>query len=107
MSNTNQTIVKQAVAYFKKGDYQQAKTCYQQAAQKFGSQLFANSIRLCDFRMGQPAANQRVALKGKSAGETQIGDEADTARQLDETQKLLEHYYTRCQELEYQLMDRQ
>lgn len=93
MSNNNQSIVQQAVAYFKQGQYQQAKESYQQAVQQYGEHLFANSVRLCELRLSAFDANKGAAVS--------------TVDQLEETQKLLEHYYTRCQELECQLIDRQ
>lgn len=92
MINSNQTIVQQAVTYFKQGQFQQAKERYQQAAQQYGEHLFANSVRLCELRLS--------ASKGAQDGVV------TTVGQLEETQKLLEHYYTRCQELEYQLIDK-
>lgn len=103
MSNQNLGIVRRAVTLFKEGDFKQAKSLYQQAASEYGSRLFANNIRLCELRMGQPAANQPLEVNQPVASG---GDVPELARQLDETQKLLEHYYTRCREMEYQLMDR-
>lgn len=51
MSIVNMSIVKQAAKYFKSGEYQLAKVCYQQAAEEYGYHLFAGNIRLCDFRL--------------------------------------------------------
>lgn len=92
MNSNNQSIVQQAVAYFKQGQYQQAKECYQQAAQQYGEHLFANSVRLCELCLGV-------------SGENNTTSTVSVVDQLAETQKLLEQYYTRCQELEYQLID--
>ncbi len=113
MNKTSQSIVQQAVAHFKQGHYQQAKTCYQKAAQTYGSHLFANSIRLCELRMNAPTGRSGISptavpgtLNYPQASAEARQDEASVARQLEETQKLLEHYFKRCQELEYQLQDR-
>tara|TARA_Y100001001_G_scaffold163790_1_gene193870 strand:+ start:13176 stop:13472 length:297 start_codon:yes stop_codon:yes gene_type:complete len=95
-----QSIIKQATQHFRKGDFQRAKASYQQAAELYGTRLFANSIRLCELRMGQQIAPE------KGPATPALGNGNDVSRQLEETQNLLEHYYTRCQELEYQLMDR-
>lgn len=105
MTNQTQPIVRQAVSHFKNGDFQRAKACYQQAAREYGDHLFANSIRLCELRMGMPAANVALASASAISDSHPAGNQTGTARQLEETQKLLEHYYTRCQELEYQVMD--
>ncbi len=105
MTTHNPHIVKQAVALFKQGDFKQAKSLYQQAADQYGSQLFANNIRLCELRMAQPAVNQKLVKPREPNGDAS-GDTSELSRQLDETQKLLEYYYTRAREMEYQLMDR-
>lgn len=105
MSNQNLGIVRRAVTLFKEGDFKQAKSLYQQAADQYGSQLFANNIRLCELRMAQPAVNQK-RVKPREPNGNASGDTSELSRQLDETQKLLEYYYTRAREMEYQLMDR-
>lgn len=115
MTKNRESIVQLAVAHFKQGHYQQAKTFYQQAAKEYGHHLFANSIRLCELRMNAPVRNGSFVSTPVMTG-TQVSaqprpesiqDEATLAGQLEETQKLLEHYFKRCQELEYQLLDRQ
>lgn len=105
MNKQTSTIVKQAVACFKQGDFSQAKRLYQQAADQYGPRLFANNIRLCELRIGQPAANQPLIEATAKSAVTNNSAE-DLSRQLAETQTLLEHYYTKCQQMEYQLMDR-
>lgn len=90
MEQSTQVIVKIAMEHFKQGRYKQAKTFYEQAAKRYGDHLFSNTIRLCDLRIKQ----------------TNFDKIAYSTPQLEETQKLLEHYYTRCQELEYQLLGR-
>lgn len=102
MSSMQQSIVKQATAHFRKGDYSRARVCYQKAGELYGTTLFANSIRLCELRMGTAAPKQ--AAKPNACAQSTAT--TDTETQLAETQSLLEHYYTRCQELEYQLLDR-
>lgn len=114
MTKNIESIVQLAVTHFKQGHYQQAKTFYQQAAEKYGPHLFANSIRLCELRMKTPAAKNSLTsatATNKASASAQSGTgatkhETSLARQLEETQKLLERYFKRCQELEYQLLDR-
>lgn len=100
----NPGIVKQAIEHYRSGNYAQAKACYQQAAERYGQHLFASSIRLCELRQNPPAApaNTAPATRPLPTAKPAASPEA----QLQETQTLLEHYYTRCQELEYQLLDR-
>lgn len=105
MSSMQQPIVKQANTHFTKGDFERAKACYQQAAQVYGHRLFANSIRLCDLRLNRPAVEPSVAELPAAPVPAVVANESQAVRQLEETQQLLEHYYTRCQELEYQLID--
>ena len=107
MSIMQQSVVKQATQHFKKGDYSRAKACYQKAGELYGTPLFANSIRLCELRLGNPVTHQGVlpAATPKTPAQP-TATTTDTEKQLAETQSLLEHYYTRCQELEYQLLDR-
>ena len=104
MTSSNPFVVKQAVAHFKSGHYQQAKTCYEQAAKYYGQNLFANSIRLCEMRIKGPVTASPLNSADNSA-ELKT-PKVSAAQQLTETQKLLEHYYTRCQELQSQLLDR-
>jgi hypothetical protein len=100
-----QSIVKQATQHFQNGDYKRAKATYQQAGQRYGSALFANSIRLCELRMRTPGAGVGMSTN-VTAKHTAAPSQLNAGQQLEKTQKLLEHYYTRCQELEYQLLDR-
>ena len=91
-------IVKRAGAAYKQGDYQKAKQLYQQAAAQYGQHLFTANLVLCD-----------KALQGQSptaAAASREPSGAALGQQLAETQRLLEHYFARCQKLEYQLMDR-
>jgi len=109
MSSMQQSVVKQATQHFKKGDYSRAKACYQKAGELYGTPLFANSIRLCELRMSKPRAQTPggvIAAPGPASQAAPQASNPGAERQLQETQRLLEHYYTRCQELEYQLLDR-
>ncbi|RUR27842.1 hypothetical protein ELY33_14720 [Vreelandella andesensis] len=88
-------LVKRAHDAFNQGDYQHAITLYQQAAFQYGQHLFDINISICEQRLQKP--NQVIKSAPKSA------DAVPVAQQLVETQELLEHYYRRCQELEYRL----
>lgn len=90
-------LVKRAHSAFKQCEYQHAIELYQQAAYQYGQSMFDANIRLCEKRLTKPG--QAIQAAPQSAANTPI------AQQLDETQTLLEHYYRRCQELEYRLQD--
>lgn len=92
--NLSQQVVAKASQSFRHGNYQEALTLYQKAATLYGSQLFSANITLCQQRLDTQHDKQPV-LPGSPA----------ESRQLKETQGLLEHYYRRCQELEYQLLE--
>jgi|SRR5690554_466793 TolA-binding protein len=94
-------IVKQAAEYYRQGQYDRAHQLYLQAASRYGSHLFKANLALCQRRISSAAPP--AALPAASA--PVITDES-SERQLAETQKLLEQYFARCQELEHQLMDR-
>lgn len=100
MGTDNNCLVKKAAAHFRDANYQDAKTCYEMAARKYGKHLFAYNIRLCDLRMGRSEPIPFAPPGSKS------DENSDLTRQLEETQRLLEHYYARCKELEYQLIDK-
>lgn len=87
---TNLNPVQLAVTHFRNGDYEQAKRYYEQAAQKYGRQLFEGSIRLCESKLGTALPNL---------------DSVTVADQLTQTQQLLEQYYQRYQALRFQLLD--
>lgn len=100
---TTQTLlVAQAVQHYRQGDYKQALKHYQQAAAKYGQHLFKANVQLCEQKLNgkalQPAAT--------SLPQANTSNSHALAQQLEQTQQLLEHYYTRTQELEYQLKDR-
>lgn len=93
-------VVKQAMQAFRQGNYAAAKVLYQKAAQQYGAHLFKANLYLCDKYAGSGS-------KGPVAMLESTASQADQAqRQLQETQQLLEHYYQRCQELEYQRLER-
>jgi len=110
MSGPQELILAKAAKAFTSGNYVEARQLYQRASARYGEDLFAESIALCD-----------RLLQRMGAGETQGGEppgggcpnatgvpvsEGAVARQLQETQALLEKYYTRCQELEHRALDR-
>lgn len=108
-----EALVQQAVAAFRKRDYQKAKEFYQEAAERYGNQWFRMNIELCEARIqgkrsttGLPR-NARQLPAAAPAAPPPPGDTSALARQLDETQALLEKYYTRCQELEYRKLEPQ
>ena len=90
-------LVKRAHSAFNQGDYQSAIELYQQAANQYGQSLFNVNIKICEQRLQKPG--QVIKSAPQSAENIPI------AQQLAETQELLEHYYRRCQELEYRLQD--
>lgn len=100
------SIVKKAAHAFQQGDYAVAKQFYQQASERYGHQLFAVNITLCE-----RALTPGYALKASSEAAQLVDNTSQklpsgaTEQQLQETQQMLEHYFTRCQQLEYQLLD--
>ena len=90
-------LVKRAHDAFNQGEYQDAIVRYQQAAYQYGQHIFDINIRICEKRLQKPG--QVIKSAPKSAETTPID------QQLVETQELLEHYYRRCQELDYRLQD--
>ncbi|WP_030071917.1 hypothetical protein [Halomonas alkaliantarctica] len=88
------SIVASASKHYREGNYREALTFYQKAAATYGSALFKTNIMLCEQRLKTSSTKEPV-LPGSPA----------ESRQLSETQHLLEHYYQRCQELEYQLLE--
>ena len=92
--DVTQRIVANAAKYFREGNYQEALSLYQQAAKLYDTRFFRANIAVCQQRINgkKPSDQVRQALPAES-------------RQLKETQGLLEHYYRRCQELEYQLLE--
>jgi len=92
--DVTQSIVANAAKYFREGHYQEALNLYQQAAKLYDSRFFSANIALCQQR-----------INGKQQHEPVLPGSPAESRQLKETQGLLEHYYRRCQELEYQLLE--
>lgn len=90
-------IVKRATQAFNQGNYQKAKRLYLQAAEKYGEKLFTANLTLCERALNNIPIQQRNVS-------ADVVPALQISRQLAETQKLLEHYYNRCQELEYQLI---
>ncbi|MGP9658457.1 hypothetical protein ACT3S5_10485 [Halomonas sp. AOP31-B1-25] len=88
------SIVASASKHYLAGNYDEALRLYKQAAAAYGNTLFEANITLCEKR-----------LKGGGSVNPVLPGSPAESRQLIETQGLLEHYYRRCQELEYQLLD--
>lgn len=95
--------VKQAIAFFKQGDYKNAKHYYTLASNTYGNKLFNVNIALCDKYIKN--APLSTLQKTDVIAETTDIDKETLAAQLATTQAKLEYYYTRCQELQYQIMD--
>ncbi|MGP9632694.1 hypothetical protein ACT3R7_06475 [Halomonas sp. AOP43-A1-21] len=87
-------IVANASKKFREGNYQEALSLYQKADQFYDGGFFSANITLCQQRINKENGSEPV-LPGSPA----------ESRQLKETQSLLEHYYNRCQELEYSLLE--
>ena len=95
--------VKQAFTFFKQGDYKNAKHYYTLASNTYGKELFSVNIALCD-KYIENAPLTKITRPVAFPDSTGVDKEV-LATQLANTQAKLEHYYTRCQELQYQLMD--
>lgn len=95
---TPTSIVKRAGSAFNQGDYRTAKQLYQQAADRYGKRLFDINLALCDKRMNK---EHPTVVKAQH-----ISASPNDSLQLEQTQQLLEHYYNRCQELEYRILDK-
>lgn len=97
------TIVKRAIHAFQQGDYHNAKQLYLQAADKYGHQLFSANLTLCDHALEQHRPKRVTAALRPYSDQTLT----PVSQQLADTQLLLEHYYTRYQEVIYQLQDKE
>ncbi|WP_027331194.1 hypothetical protein [Marinimicrobium agarilyticum] len=91
-----QPIVPQAVSAFYSGQYQTALDFYQRASERLGKTLFEANIALCQRRLKNNATSNLI---GSEEG-------ISLEQQLQNTQELLEYYFNRSQELEYQLLDK-
>lgn len=93
-------LVKGAHAMYNAGNFAEAKVAYENLNNIFGKKLFDYNIRLC--------AKKNVDLASSDSNrQTNISDnvikDPELAQQLAETQRLLEHYFQRSQNLELQL----
>lgn len=91
-------LVRRARAAFEASDYSLAKSLYQQAEDKYGEGFFKANLVICENRIKRQSRvdeSDDVAKEGKPRHRIE--------QQLSDTQALLEHYYRRCQEFEYQL----
>lgn len=94
-----QPVVKQATQAFAAGQYDKALDLYKKAANTYGKALFEVNIALCQRRLKNAAA-EVTNIDGAQ------GQDITLEQQLQNTQQLLEYYFTRSQELEQQLLDR-
>lgn len=90
-------LARRAASAFQQGDYAQALGLYRQAARQYGDALFRANITLCERRLEAPTTAAPTA--------TATAPQA-LSRQLAETQRLLEHYFNRCETLEHRLLER-
>lgn len=96
----NSETVNKAHLLFKQGNYKEAKALYESLAQLHGRSLFELNLKLCDKRNGTPIVLEQASLNSEQAKQIEpVSAEA----QLNETQRLLEHYYSKCKTLEMQL----
>lgn len=89
--SSEERIVREANRLFQVGDYAAAKQYYERAAMRYGHDLFRVNRMLCD-----------AAIAGDEPARVQP-DQAPAStiqQQLDETQRLLEYYFQRCETLE-------
>lgn len=96
----NTGLTRKAADAFHRGEYAEALSLYRRAGRYYGEALFRANIILCERRLDPSRPVQDRATPPTS------GPALKLEQQLEETQRLLEHYYTRAQELEHQLMDR-
>lgn len=91
------SLVKKAHALYQDGKFEEAKTLYQALNQSLGDGLFNFNITLCD--------NKRLINTDAQAvfSSTTALQNAALAKQLADTQKLLEHYFALSQTLELKL----
>ena len=86
-------IVCEANRLFRASEYVEARKLYERAAMRYGHELFEANRILCE-----QAINGDEPIQTKGMPE----HPRDLQEQLDETQKLLEHYFQRCETLEHQ-----
>lgn len=90
-----QSLTQKAAKAFLAGDYSQALALYKEAAAMYGETVFGANIILCERRLART-----VDIPEQKMSPPTI------EQQLVKTQQLLEHYFNRAQELEYQLVDK-
>lgn len=91
-----QSLTQKAAKAFLEGDYSQALNLYKEAADIYGETIFGVNIILCERKLARTVATP-----------IQESSPPTIEQQLVKTQQLLEHYFNRAQELEYQLIDKQ
>jgi hypothetical protein len=100
--------IKQANQAFKKGDYTKALELYQQLSHTMDVSLFNINIQLCQKRLSnspQPVSKSLSTIPSSQATSDIGVTKQNSTTQLIQTQALLEHYFTKAQQLEYQLLD--
>lgn len=90
MSNNSSTI-KLAAEAFGRGDYERAHQLYSELSATIGDNLVKANLEICERRL-------RINVESKLQC-----PENSLEKQLEETQRLLEVYFRRCQVLEQQL----
>lgn len=90
-----QPIVKKAAQAFDLGHYKMALDLYKKASDVYGSTLFEANIALCKSRSSADTSEEDKTRQPPTLKE-----------QIENTQQLLEYYFTRSQELEHQLLDK-
>ena len=96
--------IHKAAEHFSRGEFEAAHRLYLKAASQLGDGLVRANLLLCERRM-QQRARPHEAIPQPTPTHSEKTDRSKVEEQLAETQRLLEHYFNRCQELEYQLTD--
>ena len=102
--NANAGNIQKAAEHFSRGEFEAAHRLYLKAASQLGDGLVRANLLLCERRM-QQRARPHEAIPQPHSKHSEKTDRSEVEQQLAETQRLLEHYFNRCQELEYQLTD--
>ncbi|WP_299195350.1 hypothetical protein [uncultured Amphritea sp.] len=100
------TLVQQANHLFREGRYADAYPLYVKAADLYGEKNFKANLILCD-KLKNAESGQTFKYSTDSAAIELVTSSIaeSTNKQLVNTQKLLEYYFQRCEELKYKLMD--
>lgn len=105
-ASVQRTLVQQANRLFREGRYADAHPLYIKAAEQYGHKNFKANLILCEKRQSsdfKPAGKDKTENALNVFTTNSVSE--STNEQLINTQKLLEYYFKRCEELKYQLMD--